>query len=164
MWVITQGGSGSSCSCSAHCLILKYSHVPSSWCISLARTKLIKAAYLNINKINGAIKQKKLYSTKSSLFALLKKTIHYSRDKGKAAQDKLWIKWVSFVLSISKEGSIHTNGCCKKTNPAINLWCLKPTVEYGVRFSSNAEQKSNLERKTGKFLSAWKMGMFCFLG
>lgn len=49
----------------------------------LLQTKLIKAAYLNINKINGAIKQKKLYSTKSSLFALLKKPMCYSRDKEK---------------------------------------------------------------------------------
>ena len=83
IWLIILGGSGISCSCSAQCLILKYNHVSSSWCSSLPHTKLIKATYLNINKINGAIKQKKLYSTKSSLFTLLKKPICYSRDKEK---------------------------------------------------------------------------------
>lgn len=120
IWVITQGGSGISCSCSAQCLILKYSHVPSSWCISLARTKLIKAAYLNINKINRAIKQKKLYSTKSSLFALLKKPIHYSRDKGK--QPKTSSESSEFHLcfpSLKREASIQMVAVKKQTQQLI---------------------------------------------
>jgi len=69
---------------------------------------LIKATYENINKINEAIKQKKLCSTKSSLFALLKNPIRYSRDKER--QHKISFELSEFLrcfLSQKREAFIE---------------------------------------------------------
>lgn len=98
---------------------------------------------MNINKINGAIKQKKLYSTKSSLFALLKKTIRYSRDKEK--QHKTSFESSEFLMcfpSPKKEAFIEMLAV-RKQNQQVNFWCSRLTVGYGARLFPTLNKSQN---------------------